>query len=346
MNTITSYQHRRKSLTSLSYPYDHDHSSYYKLFLPNDPRPHGYMLPEVAKKMPWTSDFTLHHSHPLSITVKDTSNGTDTANTINAAFSRLVSIAIDQDLFAIIHKQHSEPFAIPGANYSIPISIERFASPLFGIINRGAHLTIYTYVSPSPSSSSSPPTVSEKPPSSSAKELKIWVPRRSETMFTYPNMLDSTVAGGVRATETPYECILHEADEEASLPASIVHSSLKSVGCVTYMSLSSTGSGGEHGLVVPDVLYTYDMELGEDQKPPEPRDEEVKEFYLLGVEEVKRALGRGEFKPNSAVVMVDFLIRHGVVAYEEERDLVEIVARMHRRLPFPTASDVGSRVQA
>jgi hypothetical protein len=50
------------------------------------------------------------------------------------------------------------------------------------------------------------------------------------------------------------------------------------------------------------------------------------------VEEVKTALLRGEFKLNSAIVVIDFFVRHGVITAENERDHVEIVCRLHRRL--------------
>jgi hypothetical protein len=39
---------------------------------------------------------------------------------------------------------------------------------------------------------------------------------------------------------------------------------------------------------------------------------------------------------NSAVVMIDFLVRHGVVTVENEEGFVEMGMRMHRRLPFYT----------
>lgn len=93
----------------------------------------------------------------------------------------------------------------------------------------------------------------------------------------------------------------------------------------------------KQGLVVPDQVFVYDLEVGPDVIPV-PRDGEVKEFNLMGVDEVKTSLAAGEFKPNSAVVMLDFFIRHGIITAENEKNYVEIVSRMHRRLPFPTGT--------
>ena len=40
----------------------------------------------------------------------------------------------------------------------------------------------------------------------------------------------------------------------------------------------------------------------------------------------------GEFKPNCGMVLVDFLIRHGIVTPEKEKDFYEIKWKMNRRL--------------
>ena len=154
-------------------------------------------------------------------------------------------------------------------------------------------------------------------------------------MFTYPNKLDTTVAGGVPAHQTPFENVLSEADEEASFPRELVERNARSAGALTYMGLSGEANGGKEQLICSDIVHVFDMEVGADVKPI-PKDGEVKEFYLMPVEEVRAVLDRGEFKTNSAVVMIDFFIRHGIITPENGPDYVEIVTRMHRRLPFPT----------
>ena len=283
------------------------------LYLPHDDRPHGYMLPEIVEKMPWTSDFKISREPSRTIELLDNVEGKDTSSACSEAFSKVVNAAIDNDVFAILHKQHSEMSEFVGSNY--PVRLERFTKPLFGIVSRGAHLTAYS-MTPS--------------------GMKIWVPRRSAHLYTYPNRLDTTVAGGIKAGESPFETIVHEADEEASLPEDYVRRNALSVGVLTYISTSTEGDSGECGLVIPDTVYVFDIEL-EKGLVPKPRDDEVKEFYLMSVGEVKEALAAGEFKTNSAVVMIDFFIRHGIITNENERDFTEIVMRMHRKLPFPTA---------
>lgn len=148
-------------------------------------------------------------------------------------------------------------------------------------------------------------------------------------------MLDTTVAGGVKAGVKPFETIVKEAQEEASLEARYIERNACARGVISHMSVTGRGFRGEQGLVVPDFIYVYDLELPSDTIP-KPHDEEVKEFYLLTVREVQAALKTAEFKPDSAMVIIDFLIRHGVITAENEDQYVEICTRLRRRLPFRT----------
>ncbi|KAL8816004.1 MAG: hypothetical protein Q9191_008395 [Dirinaria sp. TL-2023a] len=280
------------------------------------------MLESVVRSMPWTTEFKVDHTKRTVHLVANMSDDDaypayDYFSSCTAALSKLIRVALRKNTFSVLHGQHSEPYPIIGAKH--PVAIERFARSLFGIIARGAHLTVFTRTA-----------------GGGGGGMKIWVPRRSATLFTYPNRLDSTVAGGVTAREGPFECIVREAAEEASLPEEFVRENAHSCGVLSYVGLSDAGDGGERGLVSPDLIYVYDLEVGGDVVLT-PGDEEVREFYLWDVEQVKDALARAEFKTNSALVMIDFLMRHGAITPENEKEYAEISARMHRRLPFPTA---------
>ncbi|ROV86755.1 hypothetical protein VSDG_10197 [Cytospora chrysosperma] len=312
---------------------------YYSLLLPSDPRPHGFIPSHVVSQMPWTTDFVLSTTGQLPRTVQllDTSHGQDTAAACSASFAKLIETAQAQGLFpkTLGRKPKGEDFRIMGAmNYQGKgglVQMQRSAAPLFGIANRGSHMTMFTR----------------------AKEtgaIKIWVPRRSRHLASYPGMLDNTVAGGVKAEESPLECIIHESDEEASLPEDFVSKHVKAVGAVTYVT--QTGSGGgqdkqaevggyDRGLCVSDVIYVYDLEIPAEQAEtmvPKPQDDEVEQFYLWDVETVKGAMRRGEFKPNCAVVMLDFFVRHGIITEDNEPGYMEIVTRLRRPVPVPTTA--------
>ena len=261
--------------------------------------------------MPWTPDFQVDH---VSKTVR--LRPLDATRTFTTALQILTDKAIEEDVFRIIHREHSELYPILGVQ---DLTLERYFAPLFGTISRGAHLTVYTRVGPT-------------------KEMKLWVPRRSQSCFTYPGCLDTTVAGGLPAGESPLGCIIREADEEASLPQKLVRERAIACGALTYIQQSGMGDGGEHGLIAPDLLYVYDLEVEEDVVC-RPHDDEVQDFYLMRVGEVQDAMATREFKTNSAVVMIDFFIRHGVINESNEKHYAELLMRMHRRLPFPTSVD-------
>lgn len=270
------------------------------------------MLPEVVQKMPWTPDFKVDHAaKTVQLSPKDPQDLTSSCTT---AFSQIVQKCIDEDIFDQIHGQHSEPYLIVGAKFHV--TLERYAATLFGICSTGSHLTAYTMT----------PT-----------GMRIWVPRRSAHLFTYPNCLDTTVAGGIAGGESPFECIVREAEEEASLDEHFVRKNAKAVGCMSYVGLNDARGGGELGLISPDIIYLYDLELPQ-ETICQQNDSEVKEFTLMTIEEVKEGLGKGEFKTNSALVMIDFFIRHGIITRENEPNYAQIVARLHRKLPIPTSS--------
>lgn len=64
-------------------------------------------------------------------------------------------------------------------------------------------------------------------------------------------------------------------------------------------------------------------------------DGEVESFELLTIgESVERAL-KGEFKPNCAMVLVDFLIRKGYVTPERDVRFLELASRLRREIGLP-----------
>ncbi|KAI1459341.1 NUDIX domain-containing protein [Annulohypoxylon moriforme] len=290
---------------------------FYQLLLPSDPRPHGFIHPSTVSAMPWTEHFSVSPPsvRPRTVQVLDPTNGTDPRASSNAAFSAVVQRAKDLGVFESLNKRKStEDYRIVGARYPT-VQMRRAAAPLFGIACLGVHLTMYVRT----------------------KEdgFRIWVPRRSRRMHTYPGKLDSTIAGGVAAHESPLETLVHEAAEEASLPESLIRSRARACGAITYVGMNETGP--EAGLTASGVLYVYDMEVDE-TVVPQPMDDEVEEFYLWDVGQVKEALLREEFKTNCASVMIDFFVRHGIITEENEPDYLEITTRLHRSLPVPLTS--------
>src|SRR5438045_5843313 len=61
-------------------------------------------------------------------------------------------------------------------------------------------------------------------------------------------------------------------------------------------------------LTSPNILYVYDLELSEDVMCKK-NDEEVQDFQLMSIQDVRDSLLCREFKPNCALVLIYFLMR-------------------------------------
>lgn len=218
--------------------------------------------------------------------------------------------------FQVLSGWRDELFPVYGPENELLYNIERSASALLGVVTYGVHMTAYIRCA------------------DASHGIKIWVPRRAATKQTYAGMLDNTVAGGTASGEDPFECLVRECEEEASLPEEIVRQRVVAHGSISYIYIRDSRAGGERGLIQPEVEHVYDLELPQDWVV-KPNDFEVQEFYLWTVEEVQDHLARGDFKPNCGAVMLDFFIRLGILTTENESDFEEIKRRLHRDLEFP-----------
>lgn len=287
--------------------------SLWLFYLPDDPEPHGCLIDSVVERMPWTSDFRLTTSPRKEVHLLKREGAEDWQRACGDAMQELVDLAREREAFPRLGKKTDEQFPIVGANFDI--GIERSAFSMFGIIGRGAHMTVYVRT---------------------GQGLKFWIPKRSANKSTYPGLLDQAVAGGVARGESPMGCIVREAGEEAALPAGVVREGAVAAGTVAWFNVSDERAGGEPGLMNPGILYVYDLQVGEDVvfKPVEG---DIESYSLMSVEDVRESLRRGDFKPSCAMVMLDFFVRHGLITAENERDYDAIVSRLHRRLPFRTS---------
>ncbi|WVQ80405.1 hypothetical protein IAT38_002510 [Cryptococcus sp. DSM 104549] len=192
---------------------------------------------------------------------------------------------------------------------NIAFEMERAGTSLFGCQALGVHLTGTAY-------------------EGSGDEMKIWAPRRSANRYRSPLKYDSSVAGGLPAGLTPMQGLIKECEEEAGWPEEMVRKYAKNVGMVTHFELTDSG------FLAPAADYTFDLPLPPRSDPsyvlPNPNDDEVDSFTLLPVQEIIQALHDGEFKPSSALVTIDFLLRHGFVTPENEPNFAEVSRRCHR----------------
>uniref|UniRef100_A0A8D0DLH0 Nudix hydrolase domain-containing protein n=1 Tax=Salvator merianae TaxID=96440 RepID=A0A8D0DLH0_SALMN len=182
-------------------------------------------------------------------------------------------------------------------------SMERAATPLLGVKRYGAHLNGYTWKN---------------------GQMYMWLARRALNKPTYPGLLDNLAAGGIASEKGVRETLVKECQEEACIPVDLtVHA--KAVGTISYTY------EGANGGIYPECQFVFDLELPEDFVP-QVGDGEVQEFYLWPLDKVKETIGSSDFKPNCAMVALDFLIRHNYIQPDEEPHYVELVEGLHHTL--------------
>jgi 8-oxo-dGTP pyrophosphatase MutT (NUDIX family) len=138
--------------------------------------------------------------------------------------------------------------------------------------------------------------------------LKLWIGKRADNRPIEPGKLDHLVAGGIPLGMGVKECLTKECEEEASIPAALA-AHARPAGAIRYRM--------EHqGWLRNDTMFVYDLELPADFQPLN-NDGEIASFRLMELDEVEEILIAGEdFKFNVALVLIDFLIRHGHIRPE------------------------------
>ena len=273
----------------------------------------GYLLDWVVKQMPWGDKWVIDQQKRTVIPQLVESAGTAAYfQSLNKLIEETLLNAKEKKSFKVLEGWRNELYPVTGL--SSEISMERSGSALFGINSYGVHMTAYV---------------------KTEKGMKIWVPRRQQHKSTYGGMLDNTVAGGISFGESVLNSLIRESEEEASFSEQLIRQHAKFCGTVSYFMVRDENAGGETGLLQPECQFVYDLELSPDIIP-KPNDDEVESFQLWPVEKVQKAMAEAQFKPNCALVLLDFFVRHSILTPENEKDYVDIVSRLHRRLPFST----------
>ncbi|MEQ8667039.1 MAG: DUF4743 domain-containing protein [Rhodospirillales bacterium] len=136
-------------------------------------------------------------------------------------------------------------------------------------------------------------------------DISIWLQRRSLTKPINPGRLDVLVSGGQPAGADPFENLVKECAEEASIPARIARRAAFA-GTVGFRARRDDGVHHGHYL-------NYDLALPSGFRP-DNRDGEVESFHLWTADKVIDVMSSSEDMAfDSALVVIDFLIRHGVI---------------------------------
>jgi 8-oxo-dGTP pyrophosphatase MutT (NUDIX family) len=203
----------------------------------------------------------------------------------------------------VISHIHGEQYPVThGGRETAIATVDRASAPYFGLRAYGQHLNGFVR---------------------EGEALKLWIARRAADRRNYPDCLDNMVAGGLPHDLSLADNLRKECMEEANVPPWLANRAV-SVGVLTYCRETAVG-------LKPDTLYCYDLELPDDFEPTNS-DGEVAEFILLPVNEVASLVAQtDEFKLNCNLVVIDFLVRHGIIN-PETAGYLDLVQGLHENI--------------
>jgi 8-oxo-dGTP pyrophosphatase MutT (NUDIX family) len=140
-------------------------------------------------------------------------------------------------------------------------------------------------------------------------EIRMWLARRSPRKAIDPGLLDNLVGGGIAAGATVPTTVIKEAWEEAGI-AGVIAARAECVGAVQICRAQPEGLQRE-------TIFVHDLWLDADVVPVN-QDGEAIEHRLVTLADAARLVanesGDEVVTADASLVIVDFLIRHGIIA--------------------------------
>ncbi|XP_063758969.1 thiamin pyrophosphokinase 2 isoform X2 [Eleginops maclovinus] len=257
----------------------------------------GWIPPQVA---PLLSRFPDVFSPPQGSAVS-LRPSLDSHGRRSEAVDAVLQTLRQEGIFSCLKGWRDEKYSVMSKFSEPPLmSMERSATSLFGVKRSGVHINGYTV--------------------SDGGEVSMWLARRSSTKQTYPGLLDNVQVVwrlGLTSNKLRSKNVRRRHAFQQPLRRRLV-------------LLAHYTYEDEDG-VFPESQYVFDLELPVGFKP-KVGDGEVQEFYLLPMDKVKELLATEDFKPNCAMVVLDFLIRHSLIDPDTEPCYQEFGAGLHQTL--------------
>ena len=178
--------------------------------------------------------------------------------------------------------------------------LDRGVVPTLGVRSYGVHVNGYVAGAPEP---------------------LVWVGRRAPDKRVAPGKLDHLVAGGLAHGDSAAATVVREAEEEAGMAEDLARTA-RPVGSLAYRCEAEGG-------LRDDVLFIYDLDLPETFEPVN-QDGELVGFERWNASAVLAELRAGDaFKFNVGPVLIDFLVRHGVIGPDTETGYPDLCHALH-----------------
>ena len=240
----------------------------------------------------WENNLDRLRAHGIGLRAEDTHYVWDAPADFAARNRLLANLAAALYRSGYISGWRDEKLPLlAGLHHPVRALIERAAAPVLGVCGYGVHVNGITERGGVP---------------------HLWIARRAASKSVEPGKLDQIAAGGIPHGIGIFANLIKESAEEAAIPETLARQA-RPVGTISYTAQTASG-------IRADLLYLYDLHLPPDFRP-ENRDGEVGEFLCLPLDEVARLVRDTEdFKLNSAVVVIDYLIRHGYLDPDDTPD--------------------------
>ena len=219
-----------------------------------------------------------------------------------------VTAAVDEVVEALVveksvPKWRNETFDVMPRWGDPPLfRLDRGAVPFFGVRAYGVHLNGYRFI---------------------YGRMHLWVGRRAPDKRVAPDKLDNIVAGGIGNGYGIAATLIKESEEEGGIPEALVRHAVP-VGAVTYCMATELG-------IRDDVLFVYDLELPADLEPKNSDGEIIRFDLMPAADVVERVRATDDFKFNVNLVILDFALRHGLIAVDDP-EYLDVASGLHRPL--------------
>ncbi len=311
--------------------FDRDVGSLWEFRLLDSQGPVGYMLPEFVAEMRWDgTDFRISKAERKIHLAPRIGLGDDVVDICRLEFVKLCekNLGVLGGVRKWLEKRCDYHPLRGLEDHLVGIKMPAPLRGVFGIVTTGTHLNVYTVK-----------RVDGRP------KMHIWVSRRSQKV-TYAGKLDQIVAGAMdpRDSMDPLKTLQREAMEEAQLTVDMSSRMVTAQGTfvgtvvegprISFYDKKDSVAGSEQGQLEPGVRFTFDLEVDPSFVPRPSEPDAIAGFFLKPVDDVKRDLRRAEWKPNCGLVMLDFLLRKGLIRPEDDERFSLLRQGLQRELPF------------
>jgi len=274
---------------------------FYYLMVKGYPKPFGHIHESYVKTVEWPESFLVNHEKRF-VTLNSEPNFQSRTKALNAAV-----LAWKKDPKSLSGEQI--PLYYPETWEHVADVDRASIMGLFGIIDCAVHVVICTVQD---------------------GEKKYWIARRGPHKRLWPNLLDNAVTGGIPSGESPIEAVIRESREEANLKEDYTRDNAKFVRKVSY---SPENILNLEGGVMHHCLYVYELEIPPNVFPT-PNGEEVANYKLYTLDQVREAISHQEFMPILTMTWTAYFIHVGLISPENEKDYAEINKRISRKFDF------------